>query len=152
MFSLLPWRTERKGPERLARTEHPLSLFRPEIDEWFDRFFARWPLLGEGWLTEPEMTMEETDEALVVRTDAPGFEAAEFDIRVGGNTLTITAEHKVAGEGKEPTIERRLERTLTLPTAVIPEKVTAKYVRGVLEITLPRIEAVKRLKVEVKPT
>jgi HSP20 family protein len=151
MFGLMPWRKERTGSTGLAaRAEHPLSLFRGEMEEWFERFFSRWPELFEnGWMPEYGLTIEETGEAVLVRAEAPGFEPAEFNVEVTGNTLRITAEHKAEAEGKEPRVERRLRRTVTLPVAVEPEKVEAKYRHGVLELRLPKTEPTRTRKIEV---
>lgn len=152
MFSLMPWRRERDGSGLVPRTERPLSFFRNDLDEMFDRLFARLPApFEEGWLTMSGLELEETDEAALVRADAPGFEPSEFNIEVTGNTLKITAEHKVEDADKKSTIERRLSRYVTLPAAVDPEKVEAKYRNGVLEIKLPRTVPAKHRKVEVKP-
>jgi HSP20 family protein len=128
-----------------------MSLFRPNLDEWFGRIFA-WSPLVSNWMTASGATVEETDEAVLVKADAPGFEPADFDIQVSEDTLTIMAEHKVEGKEKEktPTIERRLERALTLPSKVDPEKVEAKYHHGVLELRLVRTEPIKHRKIEVK--
>jgi len=152
MFSLMPWRRERRGSTSLAtRPEHELSPFRTALDEWFDKVFGRWPILfEEGMLPEYGLEVEETDEAVIVRTDAPGFEPADFNIEVRGEVLRIIAERKVAAEGKEPTIERSLRRAMTLPAVVIPEKVEAKYHNGVLELRLPKTEPIKVRKIEVK--
>jgi len=151
MFSLMPWRKERNGSGLVPRTERPLSFFRNDLDEMFDRFFARLPAsFEERWLAMSGMELEETDEAELVRTDAPGFEPSDFTIEVSRSTLKITAEHKVEGDEKKPTIERRLSRYVTLPAAVDPEKVEAKYRCGVLEIKMPRTEPAKHRKVEVK--
>jgi HSP20 family protein len=148
MFSLIPWRKEREGSGHLApRTEYPLSLFRREMGEWLERFLGHWPVLYENGLE-----VKETEEKVIVRTDAPGYEPAEIDVRVSDNILTIKAEHKVEGEGKTPTVERWLERAVTLPTSVDPAKVEAKYHNGVLELTMPRIEPANRRKVEVMAT
>lgn len=153
MFSLMPWTRERTSSRSLAPRTEPLSLFRSDLEEWFNRFFPRWPTLFEEGLMAPEgLAMEETAEASLVRIDAPGFEPGELNVRVEGETLTVEAEHKVEGEGKTPTIERRLRRVVTLPTTIIPEKVEAVYHNGVLEVKLPRIEPVKPLKIEVKAT
>jgi HSP20 family molecular chaperone IbpA len=43
------------------------------------------------------------------------------------------------------------ERTITLPEGVIAEKLTAKYVNGVLEITAPITAALPR-KIEIEVT
>jgi HSP20 family protein len=153
MFGLVPWRKERGSGRPAVRPEHPLSFFRGGLDEMFERFFSRWPMPFEGdWLEEYGVEVEMTDEAVLVRLDAPGFEPANFEIQVSGDTLEIVAERKVEGKKEEPpTIERRLTRTLTLPSRIDPEKVAATYHNGVLELRLPRAEPVKRRKVEVKP-
>jgi len=152
MFSLMPWRRERRGSSSLAtRPEHELSPFRTALDDWFDKVFDRWPVLfEEGMLADYGLEVEETDEAVTVRTDAPGFEPADFNIEVRGDVLRIVAERKVAAEGKEPTVERSLRRAMTLPAAVVPEKVEAKYHNGVLELRLPKAEPIKAQKIEVK--
>jgi HSP20 family protein len=152
MFSLMPWRRERRGSTSLAaRPERELSPFRTAFDEWFDKVFGRWPVLfEEGVLADYGLEVEETDEAVTVRTDAPGFEPADFNIEVRGDVLRIAAERKVAAEGKEPLVERSMRRAMTLPAAVVPEKVEAKYKNGVLELHLPKAEPTKARKVEVK--
>jgi HSP20 family protein len=152
MFSLMPWRRERKGSSSLAtRPERELSPFRTALDEWFDRVFARWPALFEdGWMTDYGLNVEETDEAVIVRTDAAGFEPADFNIEVRGDMLNIAAERKVEAAGKDPTVERSLRRTMTLPAAVDAEKVEAKYHNGVLELRLPKAEPTRTRKIEVK--
>jgi len=152
MFSLMPWRRERRGSSSLAtRPERELSPFRTALDDWFDGVFGRWPILfEEGMLADYGLDVEETDEAVIVRTDAPGFEPADFNIEVRGDVLRIVAERKLAAEGKEPTVERSLRRAMTLPAAVVPEKVEAKYHNGVLELRLPKAEPIKAKKIEVK--
>lgn len=152
MFSLMPWRSARKGSTSLAtRPEHELSPFRTALDEWFNGMFARWPALFEdGWMTDYGLEVEETDEAVMVRTDAPGFEPADFNIEVRGDMLKIVAQRKVEAAGKEPAIERSLRRMMTLPAAVAPEKVEAKYHNGVLELRLPKAEPTLTRKIEVK--
>jgi len=152
MFSLMPWRRERKGSTSLAtRPERELGLYRTALDEWFDTLFGRWPILfEEGWMTRFGLDVEETDETVIVRADAPGFEAGDFVIEVRDDVLRIAADRKEEAEGKAPTIERTMRREVTLPAAVNAEKVEAKYRNGVLELRLPKAEPVKTRKIEVK--
>ncbi len=152
MFGLIPRTKEAKALETRPTTS-PLSLFRNEFDALFDRFFGRWPALTEGfdWRTMPGVEMEETEKAVIVRMDAPGFEAGEFDIQLTGETLRVTAEHKVKGEeGKEPIVQRRLIERVTVPAHTDPEKVEAHYRNGVLELTLTKTEPEQWKKIEVK--
>jgi HSP20 family protein len=148
MNTLIPWRKGRTNGALARRSDYPLDVFRSEFDSWFDRLLSRWaaPLAGDsfgGW----GLTQDETDDEVRVRIEAPGFEPAEFDIQVSGNTLKVVAEHKA--DGKDSFDERRLERYVSLPTGVDAEKVTARYRNGVLEVKLPKTERAKWRSVEV---
>jgi HSP20 family protein len=150
----MPWRRERKGSTSLAtRPERELSLFPTALDEWFDRLLGRWPALFEdGWMVGYGLDVEETDEAVIVRAEAPGFEAGDFALEVRGEMLRIVAERKTETEGEAPTVERRMRREVTLPAAVNVEKVEATYHNGVLEVRLPKAEPTRTRKIEVKAT
>jgi HSP20 family protein len=146
----MPWRKEPNGSRALAGTERALSLFRSDLEVMFDRFFARWPtMVEEGWMALSGVEVKTTDEMVLVRTDAPGFETGDFAIDVTGHTLMIVAEHKVEGADKAPALERSLRRIVTLPAAIDPERVQAKYRNGVLEVSLARAEPAKHRKIEV---
>jgi HSP20 family protein len=149
MFSLMPWKKERNGSGAVAtRTEHPLSLFRSEIDRVFDRFFGIWPTL-EASFGGLGLDLEEGEADVIVRIDAPGFEPEDFDIQVSGEMLRISAVRKVE-KNKEVYSERRLDRSVMLPAPVNVEKVEALYRNGVLELRLPKTEQARWRKIEVK--
>lgn len=155
MFGLVPRRKEWEsaGTNLLPRNEFPLNSLRASLEEVFDRVVGRWPMLFEtGWMDGYRADIEETEEMVVVRADAPGFEPEDFDIQVLGNTLKITAKRKMEGKDKIPTVARELERVLTLPEGVDPEKIEAHYRQGVLELRLPKTEKAKARKIEVKAT
>src|SRR5262249_44166769 len=141
MFSLVPFRKERKGERGLA----PLDLFRREFASLFDRAFGAWPVPFEmpwEWTPNYGLEMEEKDGKVTVRAELPGYETSELDIHVAGNLLTIVAEHeeKPSEKEAEKPIEHRygrVERTVTLPMGVVPEKAEAKFRNGVLEGIVP---------------
>jgi len=144
----------------MARTgQHPLDPLRNEIATVFDQFFGR-PFGAEPWGMEQfwDMDLEEKDNEVVVRAEAPGFEPAEFEVNASGNVLTIRAEHKEGmekeGEEKEGQPRqwgyRRFERSVTLPTGVDADKAEAHYRNGVLELHLPRTEEARPRRIEVK--
>jgi HSP20 family protein len=149
MFSLTPWRKGRNGSGTLTRGEHPLDLFRRDMDTLFDRFFGRWPEMaefGEGM----GMDVRETDKEVFVDVDAPGFQAGDFDIQVKDDTLRVTAERKEGEEGKEGFRHRSFQRELTLPAGVNPDQVEACYRNGVLELRFTKSEQAQWKKIEVK--
>jgi HSP20 family protein len=152
MFGIMPRRRE-KG-ELALRTTDPFGLMRREFDNLFDHFFGRGPLTADEW-EKPAWGLEVLDEekGVVVRAEAPGFEPGEFDVRVTGDVLTITAEHKDAKENGAKTGSRtfaRLERVITLPPEADTGTVEATYRNGVLELHFPRKPEAEGKKIEVK--
>src|SRR6516165_9611949 len=142
MFGLMPRRQERDRTGRLATREG--FPFEP-LDALFNRFFGGWPVSPweeGGRAMSWGLDMEETDKEVIIRAEAPGFEAKDFDVHLNGDVLTIQAEHKEAtGQEGEAETERRyarLRRTVTLPPGTDAEKVEATYRNGVLELHLPR--------------
>jgi HSP20 family protein len=152
MLDLIPWRRERTRAVEPRRGE-PFLMLRRELDDLFDRMFGSL-IPTEDWETAHwGLELTPTDKEFVVRAEAPGFEAGDFEVHVTGDVLHIRAERKAKDEKKEEgtfTRSTRLERWVTLPAGTDPEKVEATYRNGVLEIHLPRTpEAVGR-KIEVK--
>lgn len=155
MFGLVPWRKERHTELSPVRRENdPFAMMRREFDSLLERMFGAWP----GWETGPErwgLDVEEKDGESIVRMEAPGFEAPEFEVNVTGDTLLVRAEHreeKKAREGEEaPTYRReRFERWVSLPPGTDAEKVEARYHNGVLEVHLPRTPEARGRRIEVK--
>src|SRR5262245_54711102 len=149
MFGLIPWRAKETEGALTPRTDDPFRRMREEFDSLFDRFFAGWPapLTEEGWGRGWVLEVKEMGKDVLVRADAPGFEAKDFDVQLSGDVLTIKAERKEEGEGH---IERCLVRSLTVPAGVLADQIDARYRNGVLELRLPRSEVVVGKKIEVK--
>lgn len=151
MFGLIPW-TKNRGGAMVKRDDHPFALLRHEFDSLFDNFLSRWPApLSGGW----GLDVDDAGKEVVVRAEAPGFEAQEFDVQMRGDQLYIRAEHKE--ESKEDkdngTTSSRYgvyERWVTLPSGVEADKVEARYRNGVLEIHLPKTPEALARKIEVK--
>ena len=156
MFSLMPWRREKTGT-LVPREESPFRLMRREFDNLFDNFFGRWPMgLAEEFdrAAAWDVAVEDKGKEVVVKAPMPGFEPADFDVRVTGDVLTITAEHKEApakeGEKVPERSYARAERAFTLPSYVDPEKVEAVYRNGMLEVRLPKTPEAEGRRIEVK--
>jgi HSP20 family protein len=154
MFSLMPWWKERKGEMApVPRGNTPFGLMRREFANLFDRFFGGLPVLPEPSWEMPTylgLEIEEVGPETVVKAEMPGFEPAEIEVVLTGETLKIKAEHKAKGKEKEEVVERRLEREVTVPAGTVPEQVEARYHNGILEVHLPKPpEAVGR-RIEVK--
>ena len=104
-----------------------------------------------GWW--PHVEAHRADGNLVVRCDLPGIEPKDVEVSLEGDTLTITGERRAEKHEAERYSEvryGRFERTLRLPEGLDPEKVTARYTNGVLEVTvpLPKETAARKIPVE----
>lgn len=155
----MPTRQEQGAGTMAQRSEHPLRRLHDEIESIFDHFFggalglAQW---GGGMGRLWGMDVEDADNEIHVRAEAPGFEPKDFDIQINGNMLIVHAEHRQEeeqNEGGMHTWQRRyghFQRTIPLSGPVDADKVEAHYRNGVLELRLPRTEQAERKRIEVK--
>jgi HSP20 family protein len=125
--------------------------------EEFQRMFGRNVFGGPRWAPAgPAMNVWADEQAVFVEVDLPGTNVDKLDVSVTeGNKLTIQGERPVletpnAVWHRQERGAGNFTRTLTLPTMVDANKVEAKYENGVLRLTLPRSEAAKPRKIEIK--
>ena len=134
-----------------------LARMREEMDRLFEEFFGpirerRIPLFE--WT--PAADMLEDEDELIVRMELPGMKKENLSISLRENRLTVKGERKEEEEKKGRTYHRKefyygtFERTFTLPVSVDPDKVSATYENGILEIKLPKAEAVKPKEIPIK--
>jgi len=141
----------------LPRPDLPffLSGMRDEDDRLFDKLSQHFPnLCAGGWRWG--LDIREEADAVVVKAEAPGLEAGDFDVQVSDGRLELRASKKVEIKGKEGKITetRELEcyEALTLPPGIDKDKVDARYRNGLLTITFPRTAEGKARRVPVKAT
>jgi HSP20 family protein len=103
----------------------------------------------------PAMDLVETDDRFVLRADLPGLAEDDIKIEFDDGTLTVSGERKAEHEAKSEgyyRVERAFgsfSRSLTLPQGVDAEAVTARFDRGVLEISIPKPEERKPRRIEI---
>jgi HSP20 family protein len=119
-----------------------LTRMRHEFDRLLDRLSRQWPSLGEGNGWRWSLDVRDEDDAMVVRAEAPGFEAGDFDLQVSDNRLVLRASKKVETTGEEGKTravrEQQCYESVMLPPGINREKVEAKYHNGVLLVRLPK--------------
>jgi HSP20 family protein len=104
----------------------------------------------------PHLNVWEDEHALYVEVDLPGVDPAKIDVTVTeGNQLAIRGERpapEIAGSTwvRQERPSGEFTREIGLPALVDAEKVEARYEHGVLKLTLPKHEAVKPRKIQVK--
>jgi len=104
----------------------------------------------------PLVNMWRNDSDVIMTAEVPGVDPKDIDISVIEKTVTIKGvrkpEENVPQEACHRS-ERRygtFSRTLELPFKVNADKVEAKFSKGVLYVTLPRVEEDKPKKISIK--
>ena len=143
---------------RWEPTRETMTL-REAMDRLFDDAFTRpFSLMREGGATwsSPAIDMYQTDNEVIVKAAVPGLKADEVQINVTGDVLTIKGESKHEEEKKNQSWHIReqrwgaFERSVTLPTGVIPDRAKADFENGILTITLPKSEEAKPRTITVR--
>jgi HSP20 family protein len=104
----------------------------------------------------PAVDIVEDQNEIVLRAELPGIDRNSIDIELTGETLTIKGERKFEDTQQRENyirIERSygtFQRSFTIGVPVQADKVAASYKDGVLEVHLPKSEATKPKKVQVK--
>jgi HSP20 family protein len=90
------------------------------------------------------VSITETDDVLTVHAEVPGFSAADLQIGVEPNRLTIGGRKESKQEQKKGKAIYRDQRSteilrvITLPASVDASKATATLANGVIELVLPK--------------
>jgi len=115
-------------------------------------------LQAESEMLRPlHLAIAESDDALTVTAEVPGFSASELDVHVDGNRLIISGQHIFDNEttsGRTVYSERsatEIFRALDLPTDIDGSKVSALVKDGLLKVELPKALHGKSAKVEANP-
>jgi HSP20 family protein len=137
---------------------HDLLSIRDDMNRLFNEFFGRTEGQEGTWLSgawAPPVDIHETDDALILKAELPGFSKDDVNVELKDNSLTLKGQRRHETEVKEEQYHRReraygsFQRTFMLPTPVDSEKVTATYKDGVLELRLPKSEAAKPKRIAI---
>ncbi len=96
------------------------------------------------------------DNRIIVRLEAPGMDAKEFDLKVVDNVLVVSGEKKIRREHTEGHYHikecayGRFERAIGLPGRVDSDKAQADYKNGILQVELPKLHINPRKTIKVQ--
>jgi len=138
-----------------------LMSIQNELNRLFGRTYAgesggSAPGVAGAWV--PPLDIYETGDRFVVNVELPGIEPDSVDVSVEDSVLTIHGERSFYDEVDEESfhrVERRygqFARSITLPQTTDAERIEASFDRGVLTITVPKVEQAKPKKIQVKAT
>lgn len=101
----------------------------------------------------PLTDIHETEREFLFSCDLPGVPESEIDIQVEGGKIKVTGERKQTLETKPHRSEKyfgRFLREFELPETADLDKVEAKFKDGVLELRVPKKEALTPRKIAIK--
>ena len=136
-----------------ALTDFVPTSFSNLIDRFFNESVSR--AGGSAYSFVPRVDIVEADKAFEIHVAVPGMNKEDFKLDLNDSLLTISGERKFTKEKKENSfhsIETQygsFSRSFTLPENVDANNISAKYVNGILEITVPKDEK-KTLKTTIK--
>ena len=129
-------------PYRRGQTDSQLSLFH---DDFFRPFF-----FGNEVPTAFRVDVKDEGDNYVMEAELPGVKRENIKIDVDDGVLTISAEWKnIDKENKSGDFvvnERRagrVQRSFSLDN-VVEDEITADYGDGILKLTMPKREEVRR--------
>lgn len=140
-------------------TDRDVKNLQAQLNRLFEPF-ARFAtgdedLVSGTWV--PPVDVAETQDKILVRAEVPGIRQEDISIEFENGLLTLRGERKI--EKAEGVTWHRVERiygnfsrSFTLPRSVDPEKITASYREGILEVEVPKREEAKpkHIKIAVK--
>jgi HSP20 family protein len=150
----------------LTRYQSPELISGPSLDRWmslrddlnslfespFWSGFGRAGQLFSAW--SPALDLYQNTDSVVAVVELPGMRKEDIEISLHDATLTISGERKRESSNDEKA-ERtecyigKFRRSITLPTRVDANKVSATYRDGILTVTLPKAEEAKPKQIPV---
>ncbi len=137
---------ENRFPRRWGGWRHPFSLTRPSLS------MVPQPFEGKT----PRVDIIEHDKEFLVKAELPGVDKKDIKISIADNMVTIEADtSKEEKEEKGDYYRREIscgayKRSLMLPAKVKENEAKASFKKGVLELTIPKMEETKRISVAVE--
>jgi len=137
----------------LERAGESLTHFHPVRQEvegprsLVERYAPRWSLLAAE--------LREDTDSLVIKLEVPGMDPEFLDVDVVDNFLVLSGEKRLEREearGRYHVMEcayGRFERAVRLPMPVDPTRTRARYLHGVLTVTLPKLSPTHTRSVDI---
>lgn len=116
--------------------ENDGAIFGRDLDHWFK---------AEAELLHPaHIQIKESDDAIIVDTEVPGFTANELQLSLEPRRLTIRGKKQSSSEQKRESVlysercSNELLRSVELPVEVNASRASATLQNGILELTAPK--------------
>jgi HSP20 family protein len=139
-------KNEEKTMSLIQYTHRGMTPWFDDMDRYFDEAFAPARSQAREGAWAPRVDISEDKGKIVLRADLPGVDEKDVSVKVEGSVLTVSGERKFEKETEQENFHRvertygTFTRSFTLPETVDTEKISAKYDKGVLHISIPKVE------------
>jgi len=120
----------------------------------FDSVSGDADLAGAGVF--PPINVTQDQDNFYVRAEVPGLKPDEIAISAVRNQMSVSGKRQIPAERERVSYHRKergegvFNRTVVLPNEVDSERVDARYADGILTVTLPKAEAAKPRRINVR--
>jgi HSP20 family protein len=134
-----------------VKVNNPVSKsFDGFVNEIFNDFPATFgKTFREDVLSFPPVNIVEHTNSYQLEVSAPGLEKTDFNIKLEGNVLTVSADKKEEAKPATEKVIRKefsqkaFKRSFTLDEKIESNGIEAKYENGILKLALPKKEVAK---------
>ena len=135
----------------IPRDPFNISTLRQQVDDLFDHFFP-FSTSMEAMVENHGLSVDviERGNEYHLKANIPGVTANDLDVRVTENSVEIKGTYQEEKEEKQEQYivrERRggtFRRSIPFREPINADEAKAKFREGVLELTLPKLDAEKR--------
>ncbi|MBO9620017.1 MAG: Hsp20/alpha crystallin family protein [Niabella sp.] len=139
----------------MTNVKFNVTPFERTLTGFVDDFVTEMPALFKTEVKNPNIkgfapiNILEKENEYQIEVVAPGFEKSDFKINLEQNLLSIAVDKKeetTAAAGKsirKEFYQRSFKRTFTVDDKVDTDKIEAKYVNGILIVTIQKKEIIK---------
>ena len=122
------------------------------LEDFFSRDWADSTLANRtNGFSLPAVNVRETNDDFILEVAAPGMKREDFKVELDNNVLTISSNREEKQEDRNyENFTRRefsyqyFQRSFSLPeNKVVGDKISARYVDGILHITVPKKDEAK---------
>ena len=107
-----------------------------------------------SWI--PSVDVFEAEHEIVLSAELPGLSEEDVEITLENGRLSVKGEKKLEkdeADGEYRRVESRYGsffRSFAVPNTVDRERIEATFEKGILQVSLPKVEAAKPQRIEVK--
>ena len=123
-----------------------LFALQREFDRMFNQFWTDLPARPAN--AQPSFQVQSDDHQWRIDVPLPGVDPKDVSVEVAGVTLTIRAgQAKTGSQANRPSY--RYEQTMTIPTFLDVERMSATHQHGMLQLTVPVKDSVKPRRIPI---